>query len=219
MAIGVVERMLFLFVLGPLEGSSTLCGFIILVSSLCNIPVFHHAGTLLRYFGHNGCLLIAQVCYFTRVFGYTLLTPATKNCILFLEVLHDFTFATLWVASVDFAANTAPPGWSSLLQSLVSVIYYSAGPGIGALLGGWLWDQYSPRFMYRAYACAVMALSVLRALRMMSRRLSCVKTRVRSAPNQHTEDTIMHVSVMDVEPLIEVEKNENIGGLDLGTQM
>lgn len=89
MAIGVVERMLFLFVLGPLEGSSTLCGFIILVSSLCNIPVFHHAGTLLRYFGHNGCLLIAQVCYFTRVFGYTLLTPATKNCILFLEVLFN----------------------------------------------------------------------------------------------------------------------------------
>ena len=69
MAIGVVERMLFVYVLGPLRGSSTLCGGVVLVSSLFNVPVFLHAGALLRALGHDGLVLVAQVCYCTRVYG------------------------------------------------------------------------------------------------------------------------------------------------------
>lgn len=163
MAIGVVERLLFVYVVDTLHGSSLLCGLVVFVSSAFNIPVFQCSGRLLDYFGKDYLMLISQFCYFTRVCGYTLLTPRTKYYILLLETLHGFTFAALWIAAVERARGLAPKGWESTTQSLLQTTYYALGPGLGALLGGYLWHVKNARFMYRAFAAAVAVLFCLRA--------------------------------------------------------
>ena len=164
-AIGVVERLLFVYIVDVLHGGATLCGLVVLVSSLCNIPIFHHGALLLDRLGTENLMLLSQLCYFTRVFGYTVLEPQTKYYILFLETLHGLTFATLWVAAVDQARSLAPPGWDTSLQSALQSVYYALGPGVGALVGGFLWRSFSPRVMYRSFAAAVFGLFVLRLLR------------------------------------------------------
>lgn len=164
-AVGVVERLLFVYVVDDLGGTPLLCGAIVFVSSLANVPVFMNGGYLLARLGEDGLTLSAYFCYVVRVYGYTLLTPGTRHRILALEILHGFTFATLWVAAVERARLMAPPGWGATLQTLLQTTYYSLGPGVGALVGGWIWHLKGAHFMYRAYAAAVAGLAVTRAAR------------------------------------------------------
>lgn len=175
MAIGVVERLLFVYVVDDLKGSTTLCGLVVFVSSLCNIPIFQNAAWFLRVVGHHRLMLLSQFCYFTRVVGYTLLRPQTAYFILVLETLHGFTFAALWIAAVEQTRRLAPDGWQSTFQSLLQTVYYSLGPGLGALTGGFLWHRYNARFMYRAFAAAVALLFALRSCFLA--RLHCTTRR------------------------------------------
>ena len=153
MAIGVVERLLFLYVIDDLGGDTTLCGLIVFVSSVCNIPVFQNAGYLLERLGHDRLMMVSQLCYCTRVAGYTFLREDTRYWILALETLHGFCFATLWVAAVERARLLAPDGWGASLQTALQTTYYSLGPGCGALLGGYVWRELGvPSFVQSARA-------------------------------------------------------------------
>lgn len=187
MAIGVVERLLFVYVVDNLNGNSLLCGLIVFVSSAFNIPVFQNAGILLAHFGKGNLMILSQFCYFTRVIGYTLLTPRTRYFILLLETLHGLTFATLWIAAVEQARQLAPDGWGATLQSLLQTTYYSLGPGLGALIGGTIWHMKSARFMYRCFAAVAFALFFLRII--FSMLSSCCKRR-KSDPGHRSDSTI-----------------------------
>ncbi|KAJ8603513.1 hypothetical protein CTAYLR_005132 [Chrysophaeum taylorii] len=193
-AVGVVERLIFVYVVDNLDGDSLLCGLVVFVSSTCNIPVFHNAGVLLEKFGPENLLLLAQFCYFTRVVGYTLLTPETKYFILGLETLHGCTFAMLWIAAVERARHLAPDGWAATLQSLLQTVYYSFGPGLGALLGGYLWHLKNARFMYRSFALAVFLHFAIRAAAAAAPITYCRNTllqrqrRRRCPPSQQDDD-------------------------------
>jgi len=110
MAVGIVERLLFVYVVDVLGGSSLLCGWVVFVSSMTNIPVFQNSALLLKRIGREGLMIVAYACYFVRVFGYTYLRPETRWWILALETLHGCTFATLWIASVAARYPTAGSG-------------------------------------------------------------------------------------------------------------
>ena len=71
MAVGIVERLLFVYVVDVLGGSSLLCGWVVFVSSMTNIPVFQNSALLLKHIGREGLMIVAYACYFVRVFGYT----------------------------------------------------------------------------------------------------------------------------------------------------
>jgi len=162
MGVGVVERLLFIYLMTDLGGSAMLCGTVVLVTVAFEIPIFHHAHTILIHLGHAGCLSIAYLCYFVRVWGYTLLTPETRHWILALEVLHGFTFALLYSAAVEYARLLAPPEWSSLVQSVLNVTYYNLGNGLGALLGGYIMQNYGARTMYRGFSVMICVLFIFR---------------------------------------------------------
>jgi len=72
--------------------------------------------------------------------------------------------------SVEEARALAPLGWEATLQSLLQTVYYSLGPGCGALLGGWIWHRQDARFMYRSFGVAVFALFCFRAGALIARR-------------------------------------------------
>jgi hypothetical protein len=70
MAMGVIERgLLFIYVIQDLKGSTTLCGAIVGVTVLFELPIFHYAGAILDYMGHSNALLASFISYTIRVWG------------------------------------------------------------------------------------------------------------------------------------------------------
>ena len=116
MAMALVERLLFVYVMedpaeGGLGGNALLCGFTVGVTVIFEIPIFNYAKFLLVWPGRDTLYLISMLCYSIRVYGYTLLTHNTRYYLLCLEWLHGFTFAGMWISSIDYSKEIAPKGW------------------------------------------------------------------------------------------------------------
>eukprot|EP01065_Artemidia_motanka_P042167 TRINITY_DN5608_c1_g1_i1.p1 TRINITY_DN5608_c1_g1~~TRINITY_DN5608_c1_g1_i1.p1 ORF type:complete len:468 (+),score=97.61 TRINITY_DN5608_c1_g1_i1:71-1405(+) len=163
--LGVVERLLFVYVERDLGGSMTLCGLVVLITVIPELPIFFYAERILNAVGIRGCLTLSYAAYAARVGGYTLLHTDTRYWLLALEVLHGPTFALLWIAAVERARLLSAqhcPEWSATVQSLLSMVYESLGMGCGTLAGGLVYDYYGPRVMYRGAAGVMAVLCVLR---------------------------------------------------------
>jgi MFS family permease len=160
-AMSLVDSFLFVFLQNDLEASTALCGYTVGITVLLEIPVFQNSKSLLARLGHDGLMVIAMVAYATRVIGYTMLTPGTVHWILLLETLHGITFACAWSSAVDFAAQVAPPEWSTLVQSSMNTFWGSVGGGLGPILGGIVYERYGAKFMYRNAGGIVLGTMVL----------------------------------------------------------
>ena len=68
-------------------------------------------------------MLLSLGSYVLRVYGYTLLTPDTKNMIFCLEMLHGITFALMWVSAVDTARLLTPQVRESCLVVLMGCVF------------------------------------------------------------------------------------------------
>jgi predicted MFS family arabinose efflux permease len=163
MGMATVERLLFLYLVNDLGASNLLCGISVGVSVSTEIPVFWHAERIMKALGHDGMFAVAMICFFTRVFGYTLLTPATKLWVLPLEATHGVTFALFWSASTDVtkALINRAKGWNTTIPILVQTLYTSVGVGLGSVLGGLLMKEWGSREMYRCVAAMVLVLFIL----------------------------------------------------------
>eukprot|EP01062_Namystynia_karyoxenos_P053238 TRINITY_DN43021_c0_g1_i1.p1 TRINITY_DN43021_c0_g1~~TRINITY_DN43021_c0_g1_i1.p1 ORF type:complete len:549 (+),score=175.27 TRINITY_DN43021_c0_g1_i1:152-1648(+) len=163
--IGVVERLLFIYVENDLGGNTTLCGLIVLVTVIPELPIFHNAEAIMNRLGIQWCLALSYLSYAIRVAGYTFLHSDTRYYILLLELLHGSTFALMWVSAVERARLIALnhcPEWMAAIQAVTGATYYSLGVGSGALVGGVIFDHYGARWMYRGSASLMGALFLLR---------------------------------------------------------
>jgi MFS transporter, PPP family, 3-phenylpropionic acid transporter len=151
----LVESFLFVYLQNDLGATTRLCGWTVGVTVLCEIPIFYFSKLWLRTIGHDGLFVIALFAYSTRVYGYTLLTPATVSYILALEILHGVTFACMWIASIDFSTQIAPPEWSTTVQSILSAAFTCFGSIVGPLIGGYIIQQDSAVTLYRGMALVV----------------------------------------------------------------
>jgi len=151
MGIGVIDKLLFVFLTTELNASTTFCGVTVAVTVLIEIPLFFFGKKLLSFFGRDLLVGIAMAAYVVRVFGYTILTPETKWMILVLEVLHGVGFSNVWMVSIDYSSDIVPQGWASTMQTFLRSLYLSVGAGVGAVCGGWLMQHFGARFMYMCY--------------------------------------------------------------------
>jgi len=150
----LVEFLVFLF-FEFLGGSYQMMGWTVVLTVLFEIPIFHIAPLLLRKFGGSGLLLLACLCYTTRVVGYSLVPEGHAMYILLLEPLHGITYACGQTAMVDFVVNAnLPQGYEASGQGLVQ-LFKGSGSTIGLLLGGWAEDSVGPRVLYRVAAGVV----------------------------------------------------------------
>jgi Na+/melibiose symporter-like transporter len=147
--VGVVERLLFVYLQNELHGNTTLCGLTVGVTVIIEFPMFHYNQKIAQRLGHHGMMMTALLAYSIRSFGYTLLTTETRYYILFLEALHGVTFALLWSAAVEYGKIHAPKDFNTTMQSIITTVYSALGVGIGSLVGGHIMDQYGGRWMYR----------------------------------------------------------------------
>lgn len=154
-----VERLLFLYLVNDLQASTLLCGLSVGVNVLFELPIFWYASKFMALFGHDGLFMIAMICFVVRVYGYTLLTPATKWVVLLLEIMHGVTFACFWIASTDISKilvhQTRGAFWSTAIPSSVNMLYSAVGCSLGSVVGGWAMNRYGSREMYTFTACIV----------------------------------------------------------------
>jgi MFS family permease len=162
--IGVVERLLFVYLQNDLKASTTLCGLTVGVTVLFELPIFAYTDSLLKSLGHDGMFTLAMLAFCVRCYGYTLLTEETKWWILALEALHGVTFALMWSAAVEFAKDKSPKGWDSTMQAVLVTTWRCLGLGIGAAVGGWVMDHYGARYMYRGTSFIVGGFFVLHVM-------------------------------------------------------
>lgn len=158
---GVVEKLLFVYIKRDLNGSTSLCGNTVMLTVLFELPIFYFGEQLLNQVGHNGLFLIAMLFYIFRVYGYTLLTEDTKDYILLLELCHGMTFGCMYTAAQEYARVISPREWLGTMQNIVNVVLYCIGGGSGAIVGGWVFETYGPRPMYKGAAYIVSGVFVL----------------------------------------------------------
>ena len=152
-AMATVERLLFLYMVNDLEASTLLCGLSVGVNVLFEVPIFWYAGSFMKLFGHDGLFILSMVCFVVRVFGYTLLTPATKWWILLLEMMHGITFACFLTVTTDISKvlihQTEGAHWRTAIPSFVQMLYTAVGASLGSVLGGWAMHRFGSREMYQ----------------------------------------------------------------------
>jgi len=157
MGLGVIDKLLFVYLTTDLQASTSFCGLSVAVTVIVEIPLFHYGRVLLTYFGRDRMLGAALAAYIIRVFGYTLLTPTTVWWILPLEVLHGLGFSNVWLVSIDYSSEVVPRGWNSTMQTFLRSLYLSVGAGVGAVSGGWVMQHYGANTMYTLYGLLVTA--------------------------------------------------------------
>eukprot|EP00495_Collosphaeridae_sp_1-RS-2012_P007167 TRINITY_DN68_c0_g1_i3.p1 TRINITY_DN68_c0_g1~~TRINITY_DN68_c0_g1_i3.p1 ORF type:complete len:354 (+),score=20.17 TRINITY_DN68_c0_g1_i3:256-1317(+) len=141
MGVGVVEKLLYVYMVEDLGASTIFCGATILAQVSFEIPIFYNMGWLNTKFGYSTLMIVSQVCYVVRVWGYSLLQTDTLNWIFLLEISHGFTFGLLWVAAKEYQRKITPLGWQGTFSTLLWMIYGSVGKGAGAIIGGYLLIQ------------------------------------------------------------------------------
>ena len=162
--IGVVERLLFIYLQSDLQASTFLCGLTVLVNVIFELPIFIYTDVLLKRLGHDGMFIFAMFFYVIRAFGYTFLTVDTVYFVLALEALHGFTFALMWAAAVEFSKTRSPKGWTTTIQAIVTTSWRCLGVGIGSGVGGYVAEYKGFPYLYRGAGIIVGAVCVLHIL-------------------------------------------------------
>ena len=145
----VIYGYLFLYI-DDLGGSETLMGISLVCTVATEIPFFFYSGKFLELFGEEFLILSAMVAYVIRVLGYSILQ--NPWWVLPLELLHGLTFGAMYAAGIHYSSNLFPAKLSTTGQGIFNGIYAGLGPFCGGLLGGWLYDSYGPRTMFRILA-------------------------------------------------------------------
>ena len=159
-AMGIVERLMFVFLVNELGGNTVLCGLCVFVNVLLEVPIFWFAEVIQEKLGQRLMFSISLISHVVRVFGYTLLEPSTKWFILPLEALHGVTFALMWLYVINRSNDTTPKGWSGTVQGIVGNAASCLGTGGGTMIGGWIMNEYGAK-LYRWAGIIISAVIVL----------------------------------------------------------
>ncbi len=76
-------------------------------------------------------------------------------------MLHGPTFAGLWMASVAYVSEIAPPGLETTSQGILTGFVMGLGSMFGALLGGFLYDGYGFSMMYLGAGIGIFVLMII----------------------------------------------------------
>ncbi len=139
LSLGVINTYLFLH-LDALGATRTLMALSLTAATVAELIVWLVAARLLREWGMAWMLVAAMVGTAVRLFGYVWMP--TPLWVLPISLLHAFTFAFFWSAGVAYADEVAPQGLSATAQTLFSGTSMGLGQALGALMGGFVYQQY-----------------------------------------------------------------------------
>ncbi len=165
-ACSAILNSFFVLYMQALGASAAMFGLAIVVASLSELPVFALAPRIVKRGNASTLLMIAFGAYAVRAFLCSLVTDPWMG--VAVQLLHGLTFSALWTASVTYAREIAPPGWSATAQAAMGSVFFGLAVGAGALLGGTLYANAGPVFTFQV--AAVLALAGLVLFALQSRR-------------------------------------------------
>ncbi|MGZ9585392.1 MFS transporter [Paenibacillus marinisediminis] len=91
-------------------------------------------------------LATASLLYAIRWLLYAYVT--VPSVIVVLQASHAFTFAAVWILSIDYVTRALPKQMLATGQALLNMIFIGLGGLIGGSLGGLLQENYGDKTMY-----------------------------------------------------------------------
>ncbi|KNC86604.1 hypothetical protein SARC_01234 [Sphaeroforma arctica JP610] len=161
---GIVDRLLFVYLMQSFNASKFLCGLTVGCTVLMELPIFYYGKYVLQRIGPQTMMTISMCAFIVRMFGYTYLTTETVHYVLLLELMHGITFGLMWTATISIVSQISPPGWGTATMTIVQTTLRCLGAGTGALVGGWAAEKYGfkPMFWMAGYLfCGVLAIHLL----------------------------------------------------------
>lgn len=146
-----------------LGASESLVGLAITVATISEVPVFVATGWLLRRWRSQTLLLAALGVFAMRLAAYGILEAPLA--LVGMQLFHGASFALMWTAGVNRAAELAPTGMATTSQGVFNAMVMGLGSMAGALLGGVLYDVLGSRGMFLAFAALVVIAAVPAAWR------------------------------------------------------
>jgi PPP family 3-phenylpropionic acid transporter len=133
--LSMTHHYLFLY-LNELGASSLVMGWSLTIATISELIVMYFSDRFLRWWGARRLLLFALGALSLR------LLANSPGWVLVIQLLHGPTFAALWMASVAFVAEIAPPNLRNTAQGLLTGFVMGLGSTFGAFLGGILLDSF-----------------------------------------------------------------------------
>ncbi|XP_076807950.1 major facilitator superfamily domain-containing protein 6-like isoform X2 [Clavelina lepadiformis] len=146
-SIAVGELYMFWLAEDRFNATSTTLAMTTTVASSLDVLTYIVSGTLIRKFGPRLMMTGGLFIMGVRLFLYTLVTEAWH--LIFAEALRGVSWPLTWIAACHHIANISPPGLAATTMGLVQALLYGLGYGSGALLGGYLFEQYGGDDMFR----------------------------------------------------------------------
>ncbi|ORY93364.1 major facilitator superfamily domain-containing protein [Syncephalastrum racemosum] len=143
---------LTLFIGTDLHGSPALLGLLGPLGSSVEIVCFFFTKEIFGWLGADRMLLIGQAISAYRCVVYiisvTWFPDSSAVFATLTQIVHGASFSLIWSAGVIKADAIAPPGMKSRAQGLLGMVYFGLGSGVGALLGGVVYEHYGSALMW-----------------------------------------------------------------------
>jgi PPP family 3-phenylpropionic acid transporter len=148
----VIHNFLFLY-MNELGASKTTMGFALTIATISELPMFFFADRLLARLSAKGLFIFGILVYIARALALSYIS--VPWVVLVTQLTHGLTFSAMWVAGVSYAAEIAPPGLGATAQGFLSGIFMGIASATGAMLGGFLYQDFGGAIMYRTMGIAV----------------------------------------------------------------
>ncbi|CAO3619240.1 unnamed protein product [Mucor hiemalis] len=158
-AIAVIQAFLFLYFENDLHGTSAMVGLFGPLGSSTEVVVFFFSKEIHQRLGSRRMLIVAQSIATYRFLTYMVAPYFTHGAwlVTITQLLHGVGFSMTWSAGALQADRIAPIGLKSSAQGLLNMAFNGVGSGLGALIGGIVYEKYGGRAMWGT--AAVLALS------------------------------------------------------------
>ncbi|HHX64982.1 MAG TPA: MFS transporter [Chloroflexi bacterium] len=124
-----------------------LVGLMLTVAAMSELPSFFFSGTLLRRFGSRALFIVSLTAATLMLLSYSIIR--NPWLVLLVQVLTGPSFSLMWVAGVSYTDRMAPQGMGATAQGLFSAVSMGLASGVGALIGGWMYDHLGAVWLFR----------------------------------------------------------------------
>jgi MFS family permease len=149
----VIRNYSFLY-LKDLGAGQVLMGLSLTISTISELALLAFSGLLFKGLGMRARLLVAVLAQVFRLLAWSVI--GDPYLALSLQLLNGLTFGLLWTTGVAYAREIAPNGMSATAQGFLSSVYFGLSSVVGALFGGFMYEQVGAWEMYRWTGVAVM---------------------------------------------------------------
>jgi PPP family 3-phenylpropionic acid transporter len=137
----------FFLHMNDLGATRFLVGLMLTVGALSELPSFFFSGMLLRRLGSRALFIGSLLGSTILLLSYSVIR--NPWLILPMQLLTGPSFSLMWVAGVSYTDRMAPRGMGATAQGLFSAISMGLASGVGALIGGWMYDHLGAVWLFR----------------------------------------------------------------------